>query len=155
TGAGAKEIRLKPGQYKVEASKDGKVVRQELVTIAQNGRQVVRISKEAAPLTDPGRWEREVAELTAEQQVKAGERQLKERNPAFDNPVGHQIEDGVVRRLSFYTDGVTDISPVRVNKGLVSLMCRGSNTGKGTLADLTPLRGLPLLTNLDANCNQV
>ena len=34
TGAGAKEIRLKPGQYKVEASKDGKLVRQELVTVS-------------------------------------------------------------------------------------------------------------------------
>src|SRR5262249_22068760 len=52
TGAGAKEIRLKPGQYKVEASKDGKVVRQELVTVTRNGRQVVRISHEAAPLTE-------------------------------------------------------------------------------------------------------
>jgi WD40 repeat protein/tRNA A-37 threonylcarbamoyl transferase component Bud32 len=50
TGAGAKEIRLRPGQYKVEASKDGKVVRQELVMVTRNGRQVVRISKEAAPL---------------------------------------------------------------------------------------------------------
>src|SRR5262249_17529130 len=35
TGAGAREIRLKPGQYKVQASKDGKVVRQELVTVAR------------------------------------------------------------------------------------------------------------------------
>src|SRR5262249_48039924 len=52
TGTGAKEIRLKPGQYKVEASKDGKVVRQELVTVGRNGRQVVRISHEAAPYTE-------------------------------------------------------------------------------------------------------
>src|SRR5262249_30246266 len=51
TGAGAKEIGLRPGQYKVEASKDGKVVRQELVTVTRNGRQVVRVSKEAEPLT--------------------------------------------------------------------------------------------------------
>jgi WD40 repeat protein len=47
TGAGAKEIRLKPGQYKVEASKDGKVVQQELVTVSRNGRQIVRISTES------------------------------------------------------------------------------------------------------------
>ncbi len=46
TGAGAKEIRLKPGQYKVLARKDGKVVRQELVTIKTNGRQLVRLSME-------------------------------------------------------------------------------------------------------------
>src|SRR5262249_2619305 len=58
-------------------------------------------------------------------------------------------------RLSFYSDDVADISPVCVLKGLVSLQCRGSNTGKGKLADLTPIRGLPLLTGLDANCTQV
>jgi WD40 repeat protein/tRNA A-37 threonylcarbamoyl transferase component Bud32 len=46
TGAGAREIRLKPGQYKVEANKDGKVVRQELVTVMRNDRQLVRISTE-------------------------------------------------------------------------------------------------------------
>lgn len=45
TGAGAKEIRLKPGQYKVLATKDGKLVSQELVTVATNGRQVVRVSR--------------------------------------------------------------------------------------------------------------
>ena len=42
TGTGAKEIRLRPGRYTVEARKDGKVVRRELVTVARNGRQVVR-----------------------------------------------------------------------------------------------------------------
>jgi len=38
-GAGAKEIRLTPGNYTVEARKDGKVVSRELVTITKNGRQ--------------------------------------------------------------------------------------------------------------------
>ncbi len=47
TGTGVKEIRLKPGQYKVLASKDGKLVSQELVTVTRNGRQVVRVSREA------------------------------------------------------------------------------------------------------------
>jgi WD40 repeat protein len=54
TGTGAKEIRLKPGQYKVLASKDGKVVRQEIVTVTRDGRQVVRVSKEAPPMTAVG-----------------------------------------------------------------------------------------------------
>src|SRR5581483_9915148 len=48
-GAGVKEIRMKAGQYKVQASKDGTVVRQELVTVAKDGRQVLRISREVAP----------------------------------------------------------------------------------------------------------
>jgi len=47
TGTGAKEIRLKPGQYKLLASKDGKLVRQELVTVTTNGRQVVRVTRES------------------------------------------------------------------------------------------------------------
>ena len=55
TGAGAHEIRVKPGRYTVEASKDGKLVRQELVTVTKNGRQVVRVSQEAGlnPLSPP------------------------------------------------------------------------------------------------------
>jgi len=60
TGAGAKEIRLIPGQYKLKATKDGEVVRQELVTVTRNGRQVVRVSREAATKEDDGglgqRW---------------------------------------------------------------------------------------------------
>jgi len=48
TGAGAKEIRLKPGRYTVEARKDGKLVSRELVTVTKNGKQVVRVSQEAA-----------------------------------------------------------------------------------------------------------
>ncbi len=47
TGAGAREIRLKPGHYTVEASKNGKLVRQELVNVTRDGRPVVRITREA------------------------------------------------------------------------------------------------------------
>ena len=48
-GAGAKEIRVKTGRHVVEARKDGKVVRRELVTVEQNGRRVVRVSQEVPP----------------------------------------------------------------------------------------------------------
>src|SRR5262249_42361681 len=154
TGAGAKEIRLKPGQYKVVASRDGKVVQQELVTVDRNGRRAVRISKEPVRLSGAARWERTVAGMAAEQQVKAVVRRLKELNPAFDGTVTHEIDNGVVRKLSFLSDDVADISPVRALKGLVALDCKGSAAGKGKVADLTPLRGL-LLTSLDANNTQV
>jgi serine/threonine protein kinase len=144
TGAGAKEIRLKPGQYKVEASKDGKLVRQELVTVARNGRQVVRISSESVPLTAAEAWERTVAEMPAEQQVKAVVRRLKELNHAFDGTVTPTIENGVVKRLSFLTDDVENIAPVRVLSNLDALDCRGTPDRRGKLADLSPLRGLSL-----------
>src|SRR5262249_43959164 len=147
---GAKEIRLRPGQYKVEASKDGKVVRQELVTVTRRGRQVVRITAEPAPVTatdtekSASAWEKSVAALPVEKQVEAVERRLRELNPEFRGKVESGIRDGKVWRLAFLSDRVTDISPVRALKGLESLACGGSAPRKGRLSDLTPLRGLRL-----------
>jgi len=46
TGAGPKELRLKPGDYEVQATKDGRLVKQELVTIQRGGRQVVSVHRE-------------------------------------------------------------------------------------------------------------
>src|SRR5262249_57095669 len=46
TGAGVREIRLKPGRYEMKATKDGKLIRQDLVTVTRDGRQVVRLNRE-------------------------------------------------------------------------------------------------------------
>jgi hypothetical protein len=48
TGAGLEEIRLRPGSYKVHADKDGQRVplERELVSIAKNGREVVKVKLE-------------------------------------------------------------------------------------------------------------
>jgi Leucine-rich repeat (LRR) protein len=148
TGAGAKEIRLKPGQHKVEASKEGTMVRRELVTVTRKGRQVVRISKESVEhvfnLRDP--WEKSVAALPAEEQVEAVVKRLKELNPRFDGRVEPTIRDGVVIGLAFNTDAVSDVSPVRVLRRLEYLACNGTASRQGMVADLSPLRGLPLKT---------
>jgi hypothetical protein len=144
TGTGAKEIRLRPGQYKIEASKDGKLVRQELVTVTRNGRQVVRVSHEAAPPPEAEAWEKSVAALPADEQVEAVTRRLKELNPRFDGPVEPTIRDGVVIGLRFNTDRVSDLSPVRALTRLESLVCYGSVERQGMLVDLSPLRGMPL-----------
>jgi uncharacterized protein (TIGR03067 family) len=47
-GAGPKEIRVKAGEHRIRASKDGKEVPvdQELVTVTRGGRQIVRIRRE-------------------------------------------------------------------------------------------------------------
>ncbi len=58
TGAGPKEIRLKPGQYKVLTSKDGEVVRQQLVTVTSHGRRVVRVNLEPSPQAENVRIEK-------------------------------------------------------------------------------------------------
>jgi hypothetical protein len=142
TGAGAKEIRLKPGQYRVEASRDGKVVSRELVTVSRDGRRVVRVSKESAPLSEA--WEKSVAALPAGEQVEAVAKRLKELNPGFDGPVQSDIRGGQVRGLSFPAHAVKDLSPLRALPGLESLACWGTPSAPGKVTDLSTLRGLPL-----------
>jgi WD40 repeat protein len=45
-GAGLREVRLRPGSYRVSATRAGKTVREELVTITRGGKQVVTIDRE-------------------------------------------------------------------------------------------------------------
>lgn len=47
SGAGMKELTLRPGSYTIVASKDGTTVQQELVQITRGGRQVLRVSLES------------------------------------------------------------------------------------------------------------
>ncbi len=150
TGAGAREIRLQPGSYTVEARKDGKVVSRELVAVTKHGRRVVRVSQEAAPAgakAARATWERSVAALPANEQVKAVIARLKELNPGFDGRVQPTVESGVVTGLAFQTEHVSDLSPVRACTKLRSIDCCGVNSDyskQGLLIDLSPLRGLPL-----------
>jgi formylglycine-generating enzyme required for sulfatase activity/serine/threonine protein kinase/Leucine-rich repeat (LRR) protein len=104
-----------------------------------------------------------IAALPAEQQIEEVRRELIRRNPGFDGLMEHKIEDGAVRRLTFCTDHVTDISPVRALTQLRTLYVEGTpgyspsapdHRDKGSLADLSPLQGLRL-TSLYAGHNRV
>jgi WD40 repeat protein len=53
TGAGTQEVRLRPGSYRLRATKDGKPIQTEVVSIARGDKQVVRVSLEAAGLARP------------------------------------------------------------------------------------------------------
>lgn len=156
TGAGVKEIRLKPGPHTIETTKDGKLVRRDLITIINNRREVVRVTRESLPepgtasarelggmkagerSVDPHAWERTVSGLTAMEQVKAVASRLQQLNPGFDGEVATTIENGVVTGLKFQADHVTDISPVRVLSGLKSLDCAGSDAFPGQWMDSSP-----------------
>jgi Leucine-rich repeat (LRR) protein len=92
--------------------------------------------------------------MPADEQVRAVAAKLKELNPGFDGEVTHKVEGGVVTALQFVTDEVTDVSPVRALPGLRLLECNGSASGKGKLADLSPLKGMKL-TNLACYFTQV
>lgn len=48
TGAGPQEVRLRPGIYHVQAAKDGKPIKNEVVSIARGDKQVVRVMLEDA-----------------------------------------------------------------------------------------------------------
>ena len=99
-------------------------------------------------------WLKQVAAMPADKQVEAVAAKLKELNRGFDGKVTHGIGNGVVTNLTFFTDNLTDISPVRALKDLNWLNCNGSSVGKGKLWDLSPLKGMPL-TTLNCDYTQV
>lgn len=142
TGAGVKEIRLKPGKYNVEARKDGQLLRQEVVSVTKNGRQVVRVIQESPgnqvveQFADNVAWERYVAGLPVSERVAAVIARLKELNPGFDG-----WKDGKPFQFDVKLEGsqLKDISPLRVMPNLTSLFVISNQ-----LVDLSPLQGLPL-----------
>jgi serine/threonine protein kinase/WD40 repeat protein len=48
TGAGPQEVRLKAGSYRLQATKNGKSIKNELVTITRGHKQVIKVSLEGA-----------------------------------------------------------------------------------------------------------
>jgi WD40 repeat protein/serine/threonine protein kinase len=49
TGAGPQEVRLRPGSYRFRATKDGVPIKDDIVTITRNQKEVVRVSVEGSP----------------------------------------------------------------------------------------------------------
>jgi tetratricopeptide (TPR) repeat protein len=47
TGAGVHELRLRPGTHKFVATKDGRPLREEVVSIERNGRRMVKVTRDA------------------------------------------------------------------------------------------------------------
>lgn len=93
-------------------------------------------------------WAKEVAALPLEKKVEAVSGKLMELNPKFDGVVKHQIEFDEVTSLSFFTDAITDISPVRALTDLQTLEC-GSQHGhlhRNRFSDLSPIEGMELRT---------
>ncbi|MFO1045092.1 MAG: SUMF1/EgtB/PvdO family nonheme iron enzyme [Planctomycetaceae bacterium] len=99
-------------------------------------------------------WMKDVQAMPAEQQVEAVRKKLVELNPKFDGKLvttrsghgGSKIEEGKVTEFGFYTDEVTDISPVAALQDLTHLFCAcNAYEMKGArLKDLSPLRGMRL-----------
>src|SRR5262249_389678 len=145
---GVKEIRLKPGQYKVKATRNGETVREELVLVERNGKQVVRVSREANPgqaNLDAAEWEKSVAALPAEEQLKAVLPRLPKLNPEFVLvELRPRIVADQVTEFEVIGSGLRDLSPVRALPALLAVRCVANPSGKGVAPDLSPLKGMNL-----------
>ncbi len=99
----------------------------------------------AAAANDAMEFVKTTAALPPEQQVTAIATRLKELNPGFDGKLTPKIEAGAVTELALSTVGVTDITPLQALKWLTKLSVAPATLNqKGALADLSPLKGLPL-----------
>jgi hypothetical protein len=149
---GTIRISVDPGKHRLKVEKDGFVVFGHDFVMESGGAQSIKATLEQIftnpTLNDPNfkKWEKEVAALSAEEQVKAVVKKLQECNPGFDGKLTGMrwqgpptIENGVVTGIGLNTTNVTDIAPLRVLAGLNWLAC-----GDGKLSDLSPLAGLRL-----------
>src|SRR5262249_38507191 len=110
----------------------------------------------AAPRPLDDMWVKQVGMLPPAKQVEVVIDELANRNPGYrgwsSRNTHPEVDNNNVISLNIPTDEVTDISPVGALRGLRKLTCTGTAPGKGKLADLSPLKGLPLaLLNCEAN----
>ncbi len=154
--------RLPTGDYELEvADSSGLAFNTRIFTIKRGESTIVRarFEKAAVGQRPPEKkglekkgvddaWIKSVQALPPDKQVEAVAAKLKELNPGFDGKVEHNVlvAMGKVIGLKFVTDQVNDISPVKALTGLQTLHCDGSGPQKGSLADLTPLKGMALTT---------
>ena len=96
-------------------------------------------------------WMNTVAALPADKQVEAVTKKLQQLNPGFDGKLAggngkdvSMIRNGVVEEVKFFTDNVTDISPLRVFGKLKLLRCSPKFPNRSKLSDLSPIEGMPL-----------
>lgn len=124
--------------------------------VAQFWRELGASGRLAARSVDPS-FLREVASLTAGEQVNRVVARLKELNPGYDGQVRFEESNNAVVKLSFATVALFDLSPLRALPGLTVLNLAVPNqpdgrTQKGALADLSPLAGMPLTNLCCPNC---
>ena len=183
-GKGTVSISVDPGKHRLKIEKDGFAVFGKDFEMKAGGKTPIKaelvplvekpamVAVKPAPLPgtktqlffqSPGfdQWINGVSALPAEKQVVSVSKKLVELNPGFDGKLtgwrdetAPAIENDVVVSMGFFTDSVTDISPVRAFAGLTRLMCRESKVGNGQLADLSPLNGMKL-EHLSVSATQV
>ena len=114
-------------------------------TAAKGAPRTSKPSQTRAPAT--------AGSLTGKQMLQRFIARMKEANPGFGGGVEPTFEGDKLTGLTFTTEAVADLSPVRDVLGLVSLRCLCGTT-QGLITKLSPLSGLPLKT-LVASGNRI
>jgi hypothetical protein len=90
------------------------------------------------------RWIEQTKKLDVVQKIDAIKAKFKERNPEFRDELQTKVRNGAITDLSFLSDHVEDIAPIRAFSRLKTLTCSGNWPFKGKLGDLSPLQGMSL-----------
>ncbi len=96
------------------------------------------------PTDEEVEWQKTVAAMPVDQQFKAVVGRLRECNPRFDMQAKRIVRDGELVGLKFPAHSIDDLRPLQALKKLEVLDCGGAANDRGRIADLSPLRGLPL-----------
>ncbi|MBI5395401.1 MAG: protein kinase [Verrucomicrobia bacterium] len=91
--------------------------------------------------------------LSGKQMLQKFIARMKETNPGFGGGVGPAFEGDQLTEVTFTTEAVSDLSPVRDLAGLKVLRCISPGVS-GKIAKLAPLSGLPL-HGLDCQGNRI
>jgi hypothetical protein len=155
-------ITVVPGKHRLKVSKNGFELFTQEFSLEANGKE--QITAKLVPLEDKpeiisvaepkkllayetagfDQWVKKTAASPAEMQVEEVSKKLVELNPTFDGKMTPGIQNKAVFNLEVVADDLKDISPIRAFKSLSILVCRGSEPGKGSLSDLSPLQGVNL-----------
>jgi hypothetical protein len=145
--------RVVPGTFYLRVSNTYRFHRLELVPVDTTAVRPPRPTPAYLGVDDPAfqQWITNVAAMPAEEQAKSVSEKLMQLNPGFngklmgaDGTATPTIENGIVTKVTCFSDDVVDISPLRAFAQLKLLKCYGNKT-QGKLADLSPLRGLRLM----------
>ena len=153
------EVVLRSGEYTVRVGDENKNVKVDKATvrITRGETAVATITRVAEPIVvDPRpapvvpvdktleEWIARVQKLPAAEQLKTVTEKMIEMNPGFDGNILPEVESDAIVGLKFTSNAVSDLTPLRALPKLRRLKATGSGPIKGKLADLTPLKDLPL-----------
>src|SRR5262249_40356616 len=94
---------------------------------------------------DTAEWEKKVAALPAEEQIKAVVARLHKLNPDFElTEIRKDIRDGKVTGFEVIGSGLRDLSPVRALPAVSAVRCVADVSRKVVAPDLSSLKGMNL-----------